>query len=394
LLGVFSFLTSCAIAIPMGRFFSSQQLPLVIIVMSTTFIITGFSSIPNALLQRELRFKLLSVIDGTRALALSFFTVLFAVVGLGYWTLVLAAILNALVGTGWILYCRRYRFSWPHWHMVRAAIGFSRDVLVSRLSWYCYSNADFAVAGRVFGQAALGFYTIAWTFANVPIEKITNLVSSVTPAYFSAVQHDHLGLRRYLLKPTEAIAILTFPIMVGLALVSREAVSLLLGPKWVAAVPALQILALYACIRSITPLVPQVLFVAGASRFVMWNSLAYLLVMPTAFVVGSRWGVAGIAAGWAVAYPIVTAPLYWRLFRSVHLKLVEYLNGLAPAVCGSVVMGIIVIFVRSMLQSRVPAVFMLFIEITCGAAAYATALLTLFRARIVGVYRGFKLLRG
>jgi hypothetical protein len=73
---------------------------------------------------------------------------------------------------------------------------------------------------------------------------------------------------------------------------------------------------------------------------------------------------------------------------------VEYLSVLAPAFCGSVIMAIIVISVRSMLQGNMPAVYMLFIEITCGAVAYAATLLTLFPARITSVFRGIELLRG
>ena len=69
-------------------------------------------------------------------------------------------------------------------------------MFTGRIAWYSYSNADFLVAGKLFGQAGLGAYTIAWNLASLPVEKITSLVTQVTPAFLSAVQHDRAALRR------------------------------------------------------------------------------------------------------------------------------------------------------------------------------------------------------
>src|SRR4051794_18182302 len=87
LLGLFGFALSCLAAVPVGLFFKSPRLPMVIVAMSTTFIITSFQSVPAALLQRDLKFKLMSLIDGTKTFILAVATVLFAWGGLRYWTL-------------------------------------------------------------------------------------------------------------------------------------------------------------------------------------------------------------------------------------------------------------------------------------------------------------------
>ena len=63
----------------------------------------------------------------------------------------------------------------------------------------------------------------------MPIDKITTLVSSVTPGIYSAAQDDPSALRRYLLKPTEVLSLILFPVMAGLALVSKDAVLYCLG---------------------------------------------------------------------------------------------------------------------------------------------------------------------
>ena len=82
---------------------------------------------------------------------------------------------------------------------------FRGHVLVGRIAWYAYSNADFVTSGRVLGQTALGAYTIAWNLANVPVEKITGVLNNVTPGLFSIMQNDPPPLRRYLLNLNEEL---------------------------------------------------------------------------------------------------------------------------------------------------------------------------------------------
>src|ERR1700730_5181204 len=189
-LGVAGFAASIAAAVPLARFFRSPQLPAVVIVLSFAFVITAFGSVPSSLLRRELRFKTLSIIDGARAIVLAVGMVLFAVVGLRYWTLVLGGVLSAGVSTILTLVVQRCNFRRPRWESLRHAVTISWHILVNRMSWYAYSNADFVVAGRMLGQDALGAYTVGWTLANTP-QQITSLVGTVTSALLAAVQTEY-----------------------------------------------------------------------------------------------------------------------------------------------------------------------------------------------------------
>ena len=69
ILGCLGYALSCAGAVPLGHFFLSRKLPLVLVVMSFSFVIMSFQSVPAALLQKDLRFKTLSLIDATKGIA-------------------------------------------------------------------------------------------------------------------------------------------------------------------------------------------------------------------------------------------------------------------------------------------------------------------------------------
>jgi len=87
--GMVLFAFSCAVAYPLGEFFGVPQLPAVVIAMSATFAVTSLKTVPDALLQRELRFKLLAKIQAAQALSYAASTVAAAALGAQYWSLVI-----------------------------------------------------------------------------------------------------------------------------------------------------------------------------------------------------------------------------------------------------------------------------------------------------------------
>ena len=387
LFGLGSFALSCLMAWPLGAFFHSAELPPVVVVMSVTFIITSFRIVPSALLRRELRFRDLAVIDTVGALVLAVAMIAFAWFGFRYWTLVIGGLLSAGLSTIQTLWLQRQRMARPRAATLQHAMTFSWRILSSRLSWYAYSNADFLVAGRILGKTALGVYDFAWTLANVPIEKITVLIGQVAFPIFAAVQHEPAEMRRYLLRLTEGLALLTFPASFGMALVAPDFVMIFLGPKWSGAIVPLQLLAVFVGFRSVVPLLPQILNVTGDSRFAMYNSLLAAIVMPTSFyLMGVRWGTAGLAIAWMTVYPLLTLILYWRVSQRIALSTQEYLRALWPALSSTIVMCAVVFGVKRATaehESRGPV---LALQVGLGALTYVLMCLTVHRTRLRAFY--------
>jgi len=372
--GALLFAISCAVAKPLGQFFHTEKLPAVVVVMSLSFLISGAQVVPDALLQRDLRFKLLASFDALRALTQALTTVALAWAGFAYWSLALGSLAGVVIYVVLTVGARYYWFAWPRLGEIKRALTFSTDVLGSRVAWYAYANSDFLVAGRVLGTAPLGEYTIAWTVASTPVEKITNMITRVTPAFFSAVQNDKPELRRYLLRITEGLALLTFPASFGMALVADQFVLFVLGPKWIPATMPLRLLSFYAALRSLTTLFPSILNARRHSRFVMLNTIWAAIAFPAAFYYSSRWGTTGIATTWIILYPIITAPLLWRTFRDIELPTWEYLRSWVPALRGCLIMTLAVVGVRMLVPSAWPLGVRFTISVLAGGLAYLAVL--------------------
>ncbi len=160
--GIVGTIASASVALPLSRFFHAPQLTGLVVLMSLTFVITSFRSVPYALLQKDHRFDTLSWMDAVQALVQALSSAILVWMGLSFWAIAISGLLGAIVASA-LPYCRRPP-SWerPQFTSIYESIVFSWHILISRLAWYLYSNADFIVAGRVLGQAALGSYTVAW----------------------------------------------------------------------------------------------------------------------------------------------------------------------------------------------------------------------------------------
>lgn len=387
LLGIASAAATWAAAEPMARLMDTPPLAGVLRALGIGFVVAGFRTVPDALLQKEMRFRSLALMDGGQAVAVALATVGLAAAGAGYWTLVAGTLLGGLFSTGMAVARRPQGFAVPRVRDIGGAMGFSGRLLVSRLSWYLYSNADFMVVGKVLGERALGAYNLAWSLAAIPVGKVGGMVMRVTPAYFSAVQDDPPALRRYLLRLTEGVALVTFPMTLGLAAVADDLVRVALGDKWAAAAVPLRLLAAYASLRSISPLLSQVLAAAGEMPFAMRNNLLAAVVLPVAFVVAARQGIQAVAWAWILVHPLVLAPLLARACRRLSMPPRDYLRALAPALGGCAVMLAAVVAARVAAPDGWPVGARLGAQVLAGAAAYAGAVLLLHRDRLLAFRR-------
>jgi O-antigen/teichoic acid export membrane protein len=378
ILGFVGFLFSAAAAVPLGKFYHAPHLPNVVLILSIGFIVSGFRIVPYALLQKELRFKLLAVIEGVQGVVQASLTLLLAFLGFGYWALAVGILSFTITPTVLVLLLKRQAYTLPKLSSIRKSIHYSRRLLIARLASASYNDSDFVIAGKFLGEAALGAYTLAWSLAHTPLEKLTTLVNRVTPSVFAKVQTDSGALSRYLQNITGVMSLAIFPATIGMALVAPEFVPAVLGAKWNQTVIPLQLLAIHALMRSNVILLAPVLNVIGEEGLAMWTSIATMMALPISFYVGSRWGPVGIASGWVFVYPLLQIPLFSRSFSRIHLRLSDYLTTMWPALSACVVMASSIEVLRLACDRR-PLYFRLSSEILGGIVSYSLVLLLLHR---------------
>ena len=130
-------------------------------------------------------------------------------------------------------------------------IGFGKWVLASSLMVFLVTQGDDIFVGKLLGVTALGLYQIAYTLSNLPATEITHVISQVTFPAYSKLQDEPLKLREAYLRVLQLTTFLSIPVTVGIIVLAPQFIPLVLGEKWLPAIPAVQVLALAGLLRSI-----------------------------------------------------------------------------------------------------------------------------------------------
>lgn len=224
-----------------GDWFRDERVTPVMMLMALNVFLIAFENIGIISFQkdmqfsRELRYLVLNRLFGlVCTVALAFWL-------RSYWALVLATTLTALftVAHSYLAHPMRPRI---HFSRFRELVAVSQWMLVQNISGYFDQNLHRILVGRRDEPATVGAYTLATELAALPSTEVLQPLNRVLFPAFVAVKHDLAELKRMLLLAQGVQVLLALPAAVMLSVLAGEVVALLLGPKWLAAVPLLQAL--------------------------------------------------------------------------------------------------------------------------------------------------------
>lgn len=389
------FLLAEALSPLVAYFFHSDQLMSVLLVNNLTFFITGFQAVPLGLLQKALDYRKISLVEVAMVMTQALVTVASAWMGLGYWSLVSGAIAGKSMAAILAYVWKPVSFRWPHWSDIREPLRLGRQVAIGGFAWVFYTLSDGMAVGRLLGDSALGMYQMAMNFASLPAEKIGTMLMRAARPLFAKIQDDVGLVRRYFLILLEALALTILPLMLGLALVAPEAVTVVLGSKWAAVAPPMIWLAVFFAVRTLSTLCDQVLICLRHSGFTMKLSLLNFVVMPLGFILSAKiGGIGAVAASWLILAPVTVLPLVIKLMRTIHISFRQMFLVVWPALAGSAAMALAVLLGRWWLETRNwPVSIRLGTMIALGAAAYLAVLMGPFRQKLTRYLRFLQDLR-
>jgi PST family polysaccharide transporter len=389
----FSLLTAL-LAGPIATFYREPAVQWILYVLAAASAIDTLQTLPRALLARQLQFRTIAWIDGFQALATTAVTLALAFAGWGYRALVYGVATGAVLSTAFAVLASPHRYAWPRRGAdVGGAMAYGWHVAISRIGWYIYSNADFAIVGRVLGKVALGAYTFGWTIATIPVDRMASLVGRVIPSVFATIQQNAAAMRRYFLGISEGLAFIVLPVSFGLAVTADDFVLLVLGDHWREAIEPLRLLAFYGGVRSLATVMSPVLIATGHAKRDMQFTLIATVVLPPMFYFATRWGTTGVAAAWIVGLPVVSIPAFVFTLRMLHARASDYVKALWPALSASLVMTAVVTLVH-LVAVDWPLALRFLAEVLAGIATYGAMVFGFHRGRVDAFRRLLRDARG
>jgi len=247
-------------------------------VLSFQFLFTSLRVIPALLLERELRFTRLSILDFIATMAFYGTAVTLAHRGFGAGALVSAVLVQGLTGLVLIFVLRPWFPSFVFdatglRPMLKFGLAFQGKVLTS----FVNGAITPLYAGAVLGKQALGLNNFARDAAYLPL-KLVEILSRVTFPLYSRLQGDDQAFAASLGRSVQLCAMTTFFFSGLLFGLGPNLISVVYSDKWLPAMPALYVYSAAIGIGFLSPLIASALDALGKPQVIFRLSVAWTLL--------------------------------------------------------------------------------------------------------------------
>jgi PST family polysaccharide transporter len=282
----------CAALSPLaGIVFNSPRLTPVVAVLGVTLIPAGVGAFYEGLLERELEFRRRFVAYGLQSMTSAATSIGLALAGAGVWSLVggqlLGFVVFAVTLGALAPYQVRPRFDRP---LAGDLLQTSRGFLYQGLANFLRINLDNVTVARVFGATLLGYYSMAWRFADLSWTAIAAPASRITFTAFTRAHARNEDIRPAVLSSLRVVAVAAIPFGLLLSAAAEPLTLGLLGRKWLAMVGPLWILGLWAGLRPIDSLLSWVLNAIDRAGLVSRISVSILIPLVPALILAAELG--------------------------------------------------------------------------------------------------------
>lgn len=365
LVGIALALLSVALAPVLVVFYREPRLLLVTTVLASGFILNAAGVQHSALLQRQMRFSALAAVDVIALVASIGLAIGMALSGWGYWALVAMAVTLPAVNTLCVWLLVRWVPGAPRRRTgMRSMMRFGSAITLNSLIVYVAYNMDKVLLGRLWGAEVLGIYGRAYQLINIPTENLNSAVGGVAISALSRLQDDPVRFKSYFLKGYAMVLVLTIPLTIACALFGYDIILVLLGRKWVAAVPIFRLLAPTILAFALINPLSWLLFSSGLVGRSLKMALVIAPLVVLSYVGGLWYGSEGVAFGYSTMMALLVVPMIVWATHGTIVSWRDVLRAARPPAIAAAVATAVALAVRYAWLQGVPQLPKLVAE--CG----------------------------
>jgi O-antigen/teichoic acid export membrane protein len=364
-----------------GKFYNEPMLVPLTMIISSNFLIGSFTIVQRTMMTKAMNFRGLSLANMMAVIASSIMVIILAYIGAGVWSLAVQSVLLTAIMAVVLWKLGNWHPSLIfEWSAVKDLMGFSSNLFVTNLLNYWTRNLDYLLIGRFLGSVELGVYRNAYSLMLFPVTNISQVLSTVMFPSMSRIQDDRAKVRSVFLRATQSIALITFPLMIGLFVLAESFVLTVFGSPWVRMIPILQVFCLTGLIQSIGTLTGNLYLSQGRTDLQLRVGLILKPVALLGIIVGLRWGALGVAIGYTVASLIISYPIFFFGGRLINLTYAQVWSKFLGILGCALLMAVAIWSLGFVLPIAWPNWLRLALQISFGFFVYV-ALLHFFQVR-------------
>lgn len=378
-----------------SNFFQDDLVGPLLRVLCLSFILEEMSMVPRSLLARRMQFKLDFYVQSGMLLTRAGTAIGLALNGFGVWSLAVGSLAGLVMQ---VVVCQLLAGYWPRFRFnlrfLKSTWRTNGGYFGNGILFYINANLDYLLIGRMLGPTLLGQYQNSRSLTDeIRVRMVQPLQRVLFPA-FSAMQNEADRFRDGILRSGRLLAIVFMPVGFGLAAVAPELVLVLYGDQWLPMIPILQVIAISTGITPATTIGSPIFNATNRVGLLFKLYSLQTLLAAVFLVVGSHWGVMGLA--WSrLVFSFVILCFFRVALGLVGMKtrhLLQIIGG--PAIAASL-MWFMLGFARQNIQVLwSTTIAQLAALVGLGILCYAITSLMVSRAHVRDLWEIVNKLRG
>lgn len=348
LIGAITSLIVILAARPAEVFFSKTGIRSVMTALAIIPLLKSLSIIPYKFIERNLRFETKAKIDLCSRFSAISIGAIAAFLGAGIWSLVSIQVSEGLILTVLAYSAEpiKIRFCFPM-NNIKNMIGFGLNIIALRLAWYMRAGIAGVIGGKFLNKVDFGYYSFGFQLAQKLADVVANITSIVSVPILSRDQNDQEKLKIKYLMFTKYTALITFPVFIGGALLSKEIISVFLSDKWLPVIGIFRVACLVQILRIMNSLNENLFISIGKPNYSLRINIVSILTLTVSFLVGIRSGLNGLLIVWMVVFPLIFTGWSAYTFYYNHISCLSYFKSIKAAILASITMTLTILLFKN-----------------------------------------------
>lgn len=208
----------------------------------------------------------------------------------------------------------RLRFTKIHFNKI---VERGKWVTLAQIFDYLFEHTDDVVVGKLLNVFSLGIYQNSYTLSSLPENAIAQQLGKITFPIFVNIQEDAKRVKRAFWRALVVTFVIIAPFGIIVFFFSDPIVRMLLGMKWLAAIPVLRILALFGVTRAVTNLFYPIFLAYKKQNYVTITTLvSWIILGVLIFPLTAMYGITGAAES-ALIGSVFGLPVAYYLFTKL-----------------------------------------------------------------------------
>lgn len=296
----------------------------VLIVLALSAWALHVTTVGQILLIRRVEHRRLAVMDIVQTVLVFILVVWVATATRSIWTLTVAPIVQALVYSVALYVWRpiwKPRLAWER-SAVRYFLRFGWRTVTGTTLGVALDQVDDLWTNVYLGDLKLGFYSRAYRFAIYPRTFLSEPVNTLSLGIYAELKHDRQRRSKAFFQVNALLVRSGFMLAGWLALIAPHFIRIFLGERWLPMLAAFQLMLVYTMFDPMKLTIANLLIAVGEPEKVSQTRLIQLLTLIAGlYLLGPRWGIAGVALAVDSMLVIGIGLLLWRARAHVDVSL-------------------------------------------------------------------------